>query len=52
VAANDRDGTQPMVSGVTKGERGQLLLAQQTRGRKAASPKYFNDHKSEFDEVC
>ena len=35
-----------------KGERGQLPRAQQTRGRKTASPKYFNDHISEFDEVC
>jgi len=38
------------------GRGGQLPRAQQTRGRKTASPKilleYFNDHKSEFDKVC
>jgi len=41
-------------SGVTMGggQRGQLPRAQQTMGRKTASPKYFSDHKSEFDEVC
>jgi len=39
-------------SGVTRGGEGAILpRAQQTRGRKIASPKYFKDHTSEFDEV-
>ena len=39
-------------SDVTKGRGGSCPRAQQTRGRKTASPKYFNEHVSEFDEVC
>ena len=41
-------------SGVAKGEEGgsSYPWVQHTRGTKQPHQKYFNDHKSEFDEVC
>ena len=35
-----------------RGHRGSYPRAQQTRGAKQPHQKYFNDHKSVFDEVC